>query len=70
MKGELAPEVEKLAVALQRKAGAVSDLQERLLGRLRWGVARLQASRSSNTMRHVLAGWRCVLKINISYPKS
>ena len=36
MKGGLAPEVEKLAAALQRKAGRVGELQERLLSRLRW----------------------------------
>jgi len=60
VKGGLAPEVEKLALALQRKSGRVGQLQERLLSRLRWGVARLQASHAAGVLRHALAGWRCV----------
>ena len=59
MKGGLAPEVEKLAAALQRKAGRVGELQERLLSRLRWGVARLQASHAAGLQRHALTAWRC-----------
>ena len=58
VKGGLAPEVEKLALALQRKSGRVGELQDQLVSRLRWGVARLQASHAAGELRHVLAAWR------------
>ena len=64
VKGELAPEVDKLAAALARKAGRVDDLREQLLGRIRWGAARLQASHARRVQRHTFSAWRCAAPLH------
>jgi len=55
----MSEEVEQLLDAVRRKSAKLADAEQRLTGRLRWGVAMIQAKSEASTKRQVFMWWRC-----------
>ena len=58
MRRELDEEVGALLEAVAHKSAALADAEARLTGRLRWGVALIQAKAELGAKRQALAWWR------------
>lgn len=60
MRSELGGEVDLLLDTVQRKSAKLADAEARLTGRLRWGVAMIQAKAELGVKRQVFMVWRQV----------
>lgn len=58
MRQEMSVEVQQLLEAVERKSAKLADANARLTGRLRWGVAMIQAKSEAATKRQVFMWWR------------
>ena len=58
MRRELDEEVGALLEAVACKSARLADVEARLTGRLRWGVALIQAKGELNAKRQAFAWWR------------
>lgn len=58
MRGELGAEVNALLDAVARASARLAQVEARLTGRLRWGVAMLQAKAELAAKRAAFAWWR------------
>lgn len=55
---EMGEEVEALLEAVRRKSAKLADAEVRLTGRLRWGVAMIQAKSEMGIKRQTFMWWR------------
>lgn len=58
MRREMDEEVSLLLETIARKEARLADSEARLTGRLRWGVAMIQAKSELGVKRQVFAWWR------------
>ena len=63
VRAEMGEEVAALLEVVRRKSAKLADVEARLTGRLRWGVAMIQAKGELNTKRHIFAWWRCAAAV-------
>lgn len=63
VRAELGAEVQALLDAVARRSAKLADSEARLTGRLRWGVAMIQAKSEMGAKRAAFAWWRCVLGV-------
>ncbi len=59
VRSELGTEVQALLGAIERKSAKLADAEARLTGRLRWGVAMIQAKSEAAAKRRAFMWWRC-----------
>ena len=52
-------EVNRLIAIIHKKNGDLTDLEAKLVNRLKWGVVVLQSKNESLIKRQVLIWWRC-----------
>ena len=55
-------EVNRLIAIIHKKNVDLTDLETKLVNRLRWGIAVLQSKNESLIKRQVLQWWRCISK--------
>lgn len=59
VRSELGAEVQALLGTIERKSAKLADAEARLTGRLRWGVAMIQAKSEAAAKRRAFMWWRC-----------
>lgn len=59
VRSELGAEVQALLGAIERKSAKLAAAEAQLTGRLRWGMAMIQAKSEAAAKRRAFMWWRC-----------
>ena len=67
IRSEMDVEVNRLIAIIHKKNVDLTDLEAKLVNRLRWGIVVLQSKNENTIRRQVLQWWRSVLSAKLSF---